>query len=121
MLTRMRLRLTPLNGFENSRLEGFGKPGVHGPCLLPFTVDGLEIVETTLSCDLALELPQPIEGHARSICSVKKGFVKTRTTRRVVATVRTHKSRIFPRFVQDSRLLYRDQKLRLGEAHRRAL
>lgn len=63
---------TPLNSFENCRLEGFGEPGVHGSCLLPFTVDGLEIIQSTLACDLALELPQSIERHARSIRSVKE-------------------------------------------------
>ena len=47
---------TPLNRLENSRLQRFREPGVHGLSLLLFTLKRLEVVKATLACDLALEL-----------------------------------------------------------------
>lgn len=59
-----------MNGLEDGRLERLREPRVHRPSLLPFTLDSLEVIKTTLSCDLALELLQPVEGHACSVSPV---------------------------------------------------
>lgn len=42
---------------------------MHGPGLLTFTVNGLKIIEAAFACDLALELLQSVERHARGIGS----------------------------------------------------
>jgi hypothetical protein len=57
----MSSRRTPLNGLEDGRLERLGEPRVHCPSLLLFAFDSLEVVETALSCDFALELLEPVE------------------------------------------------------------
>lgn len=42
---------------------------MEGACFLALAVDCLEVVKPTLSCDLALELLETVEGHAGGICS----------------------------------------------------
>ena len=54
---------TPLNCFEDSRLELVREPRVHGTGFLSLALQCLEIVETTLSSNLALELFEAVEGH----------------------------------------------------------
>ena len=48
--------LTPLNSFENRRLELLREPGMHCPSFGLFTFNGLEIIQTTLPCYLTLKL-----------------------------------------------------------------
>jgi hypothetical protein len=50
-----------LNSFEDSSFEGLGEPGVHGLCLLLFAFERLEVVEAALSCNLTLELLEPVK------------------------------------------------------------
>lgn len=59
-------RLTPLHGVEDSSFEGFWKARMKRACFLLLAFQSLEVVETTLSCDFALELLKLIEGHTRS-------------------------------------------------------
>ena len=40
---------------------------MHSAGLLPLALEGLEVVETTLAGDLALELLEPVEGHTCGI------------------------------------------------------
>lgn len=53
-------------------LEGFGEACMHGTGLLAFTFHCLEIVKTAFAGDLALELLEPIEGHASSIRPIRE-------------------------------------------------
>ena len=55
------MSLTPLDSFENSRLELLGEAGMHCSRLELFTLQCLEIVETAFTSDLALELFQTVE------------------------------------------------------------
>lgn len=61
-------RRTPLDSLEYGWLELLRETRVQCPSLLTFTLDGLEIVKATLASDLALELFETVEGHARGIC-----------------------------------------------------
>jgi hypothetical protein len=45
---------------------------------LPFTVEGLEVVKTALSCNLALKLFKPIKGHAGGIGTIAEDDFKGR-------------------------------------------
>lgn len=45
---------------------------MHGTGLLAFTFHCLEIVKTAFAGDLALELLEPIEGHASSIRPIRE-------------------------------------------------
>lgn len=65
------MSLTPLDSFENRRLELFREAGVHCPRLELFTFQCLEIVKAALPSDLALELFETVERHAGSITPVK--------------------------------------------------
>jgi hypothetical protein len=61
-----------LNCFENSRFKRFGEPGMESPCFMALALDGLKIIKTAFSCDLALKLFQAIKGHSGGIGSDEK-------------------------------------------------
>ena len=63
---------TPLDCLEDAGLERLGEAGVQGAGLLMFAFYSLEIVQAAFAGDLALELPETIEGHACSEDPKKK-------------------------------------------------
>jgi len=88
---------TPLDCLEDAGLERLGEAGVQGAGLLTLAFYSLEIVQAAFAGDLALELPETIEGHACSKGPKKKRCLKGgEEDSRKGRTHRTRRSRRFP-------------------------
>ena len=85
---------------------------MHSLCLLLFAFKRLEVVEATLSRNLALELLEPVKGHSRSI-GPEENTVIIDILRR--GALHTHKFQISRQFAVDNRLPCAGWTLQLGE------
>ena len=64
------MSLTPLDSFENRRLELLGKARMHCARLELLTLQRLKVVEAAFASDLTLKLFQAVEGHSCGISPV---------------------------------------------------